>query len=283
MGRSIDAIPWSGQPCLMHETPRVLFQIENNVARVILNRPEKHNGLDFQFFKDLRLAAKAIRKNRSVRVVVLSGNGPSFCSGLDFASVGRHPFRIFFFFLRMPWRITNAFQEVIWIWRKLRVPVVAAIHGNCFGGGLQLALAADVRFVAPDAKLSVMEIRWGLIPDMTGTVLLTELLPLDIAKDLLFTGRQVLGTEAKELGLATYLCSDPLSDALRYAEELVKKSPDALGAGKLLLQKNRRSRVGCAFLRERLYQLWMGITPNQRIAMRANFQKSSPQFRNRLF
>jgi enoyl-CoA hydratase/carnithine racemase len=191
----------------MSEQERVRVEVVDGVADVRLSRPEKRNALDPAMFEQIVGAGETLRRDPSVRVVVLSGDGPDFCAGLDFGS-----FRAMANGERLsasaqlppshgPARATG--QRAAWVWAELEVPVIAAIQGNALGGGLQIALGADIRIVAPDARLSVMEVKWGLIPDMTGTQVLPELVGRDVAKELTLTARVVGGTEAAELGLCT--------------------------------------------------------------------------------
>lgn len=211
----------------------------DGVAEVALVRADKMNALDAAMFHALQQAIERLRGDAAVRVVVLHGEGRAFCAGLDkarFAEMGggsrggtlgdlvprRHG-------------VANGAQQVAWGWRTLPVPVVAAVQGVAFGGGLQIALGADIRIVHPDARLSVMEIKWGLVPDMAGIVFLTELCRPDVARELTFSGRQVSGTEAVVLGLATRADADPLAAARALAAQIAAASPQAVRAGKRLL------------------------------------------------
>src|SRR6185436_20015372 len=167
--------------------------------QVRLDRPEKLNALTLQILGDLVSTAHALRSDRTLRAVILAGEGDAFCAGLDFGSVLRQPARIAASFLPRPWRGTNTFQEACWAWRRVPVPVIAAVHGHCFGGGVQIALAADFRFATPDSEWSVLEARWGLIPDMSGIQSLKELVGIDTAKRLTMTGARLSGKEAADL------------------------------------------------------------------------------------
>ena len=189
---------------------RVQVTIDNAVATVRLSRPDKLNALDADMFDGLIAAGKQILSDNSVRAVVLHGEGRAFCAGLDFASFMGKPDLMQKLLARGDESPANVAQRVAWIWQEVHVPVIAAVHGVAFGGGLQIALGADLRYVAPDAELSVMEIKWGLIPDMGISNTLLRLVPLDVAKELTFTGRVLSGAEAAELGLATRLSDDPL-------------------------------------------------------------------------
>jgi len=255
---------------------RVTVAIHEGVADVRLNRPDKLNALDGAMFLGLVEAGKQLAADRSLRAVVLSGEGRSFCAGLDFPSFsgGEGPDLL----SRQEGSPANLAQRAAWIWTEVPVPVIAAVHGHAYGGGLQIALAADLRWVAPNAKLSVMEIKWGLIPDMSGTQTLRRLVRLDVAKELTFTGRVLSGEEAAVLGLATRVSTQPREDALALARTLAGKSPDALRAGKQLLDASGVVSVedGLA-LEERLQRGLLG-SPNQIEAVRSNFEKRTPRF-----
>jgi enoyl-CoA hydratase/carnithine racemase len=226
---------------------RVTVSIEGGVADVRLNRPDKLNALDGRLIGALVEAGEGLKSDRSVRAVVLSGEGRGFCSGLDFAAfqmmagdapagdgdggdAGGAPS-----IMSTDERITHLGQQAGWVWQELEVPVVAAITGPCLGGGLQIALGADIRIVAADAKLSVLEMRWGLIPDMIGTWVLPRLVGPDVAKELTFTGRMVSGEDAVRLGLATRVADDPFAEAMALAKEIAGKSPVAVRHAKRLL------------------------------------------------
>ena len=199
------------------QSDRVTVRISGGVADVRLNRPEKRNALDQAMFEALVDAGQRVADDRAVRAVVLSGEGKSFCAGLDLASFHAMaanaatpvPSSGASLVDRGEGRMTNLAQQAAYTWTELAVPVIAAVHGHALGGGLQIALGADIRIVAPDARLSVLEIRWGLVPDMAGTLMLHRLLPLDVAKELVWTGRMVSGVEAVALGLATRASDDP--------------------------------------------------------------------------
>jgi enoyl-CoA hydratase/carnithine racemase len=262
---------------------RVALSIDHDIAHVQMNRAEKRNGLDWDMMRGLIDAARYIRKQREVRAVILSGEGKAFCAGLDFGSFTSKPMRMARGFTKYGLKRTNIFQEVAWCWRKLPVPVIAAIHGQCYGGGMQIALAADFRIATPDADLSVMEIKWGLIPDMTGSVTLRELLPMDRAKELALTGRRVSGTEAAELNLVTRLSEEPLSQARELAGTLTTRSPDAVAAGKKLFHQTWTSDETSAFDTESRLQFRILGRANQREAMQANRENRKPQWLPRRF
>ena len=191
----------------------VTCEITDGVAEVRLNRPDKLNALTLPILQDLATTAHTLRKDKNLRAVVIAGEGDAFCAGLDFASVMKSPAGIAKAFVPLPWRGTNLFQEACWAWRRLPVPVIAAVHGHCLGGGLQIALAADFRIATPDSRWSVLEGKWGLIPDMSGIRSLSELIGIDQAKLLTMTAEVFDGSRAKELGLVTKLDNDPLAGA----------------------------------------------------------------------
>src|SRR5262249_40437790 len=174
----------------------------------------------------------------------------------------------------------NYAQQAAYVWTELPVPVIAAVHGVAFGGGLQIALAADIRFIAPDAQLSVMEVKWGLIPDMTGSQTLRRLVRLDVAKELTFTGRVISGTEAAALGLATHVSDRPREDALALAPEIAGKSPAPIRAGRQLLNRAGLLRVAEGLRLEESLQVSLIGKPNQIEAVQANLEKRAPRFRD---
>src|SRR6201997_5595130 len=190
-------------------------------------RADKHNALDQAMFEGLMDAAEQLARDTSVRAVVLHGDGKSFCSGLDIASFMAGEGGTDILLARDANRLANFAQRVTYDWSLVPAPVIAAIHGNCFGGGLQIALGADIRIAAPDAKLSIMEIKWGLVPDMGITQTLPRLVSIDVAKELTFSGRVFDGAEAARLGVVTRVADDPLAAARELAAEIAQRSPDA--------------------------------------------------------
>lgn len=248
------------------------------VAEVILSRPEKHNAVIPETLTELIRIGKALRRDRDLRAVIIRGDGPSFCSGLDIPSFMREPRHILRHFLRPLWRSTNNFQEVAWVWRRLPVPVIAVLHGRCYGAGMQLALAADFRLATPDCELSVMEARWGLIPDMSGTVSLRELMPMDQAKWLAMTAEVFDARRGQTLGLITATHADPLAAAHAMAATLCERSPDSVAATKFLLQRTWTASEFKAFLLERCYQLPLLFGGNQRIAVKRVQGDAKPPF-----
>jgi enoyl-CoA hydratase/carnithine racemase len=261
----------------------------DGVVELQLARADKMNALDPAMFDALIEAGEALRDDRAVRAVVISGRGKAFCAGLDMAS-----------FERMQQKdagggvlgegaagadlvvrthgISNAAQQVAMVWREVPVPVIAAVHGVAFGGGLQVALGADIRIVAPDTKLSVMEIKWGLVPDMAGMVLMRELARSDVVRELTFTGRIFSGEEALRIGFATRVAADPLAEALQMAHEIAGKSPDAIRAGKRLLNASASHSAAEMLLAESVEQKALIGSPNQVEAVKANIERRAPRF-----
>lgn len=230
---------------------RVTVTVADGVAEVVLSRPEKMNALDSRMFASLVAAGDQVAADRSVRAVVLRGEGRSFCAGLDLgamaamatpadgsdAEAGGDAAAVRGRSLvdRMPGRPSNLAQEAANVWQALPQPVVAALHGHVLGGGLQVALGADIRFCTADATLSVMEARWGLLPDMTGPQALVRLCGLDVAKELVFTARRISGADAHGLGLVTHVVDDPAEAARALAAEIAGRNPEAIQGAKVLL------------------------------------------------
>jgi enoyl-CoA hydratase/carnithine racemase len=257
---------------------RVRVEIRDHLGLVILDRPEKHNGMDPAMLLAVRAAARRLRRERSLRAVILRGEGPSFCAGLDVKSVfgSRRAALAGLAALCSP--VRNRFQDWSMAWRAVPVPVIAVVHGNCLGAGLQLALGADMRIATPGAKLSVMEAKWGLVPDMGGAALLRELAGIDVAKELAMTGRILSGTDAHALGLLTHVSEDPLEHARALAEEIAARSPDAVAAAKFLMQQAWHATERGALAAERRWQRRLIGRPNQRLAVRRNLEKSDQPF-----
>ncbi|MFL6105881.1 MAG: crotonase/enoyl-CoA hydratase family protein [Marmoricola sp.] len=256
----------------------VAHEITDGIAHVRLTRADKLNALTLATLDELIATANELRRDKSVRAVVISGDGDSFCAGLDFASALKSPVGIVKAFVPLPWRGTNAFQEACWAWRRLPVPVIAAVDGHCYGGGVQLALAADFRIATPDSEWSVLEARWGLIPDMTGVRSLAELVGIDTAKKLTMTAQMLSGKEAADLGLVTELAADPVAAAFDLARDISKRSPDSVAAAKRLFNSTWTSSPRATFARERAEQLLLLSLRNTAAARSAAFKKVAPVF-----
>ncbi len=267
----------------------VTVALHDHVADVRLNRPDKMNAVDPSMWKALSEAGELLAKTKGVRAVVLSGNGRAFCAGLDMATfqsmsqmVGAaaqpdlstqvgdapnaHP--------------GNLFQRAALVWKRLPVPVIAALHGVAFGAGAQIALGADIRIAGPDLRFSILEIKWGLIPDVGISQTLRDLVPLDVAKELTFTGRIVQAEEARALGLVTRIAEDPLEHALSLAREIASKSPDAIRRGKQLLDESWHADEATGLALEAKLQGRLIGSPNQLESIRANFEKREPKFQD---
>lgn len=256
----------------------VTCRIEDGIAHVRLDRPEKLNALTLSLLDELVATAHTLRRDRHLRAVVISGEGDAFCAGLDFASTLSNPVGIAKAFVPRPWRGTNTFQEACWAWRRVPVPVIAAVHGHCLGGGLQIALAADFRIATPDSRWSVLEGKWGLIPDMSGIKAITQLVGIDRAKLLTMTAEVLTGEQAAELGLVTRLDHDPVAAAQRLAVELSQRSPDAVAAAKRLFERTWTSSPRRTFARERIEQAYLLAARNTKAAREAAFGKREPVY-----
>jgi enoyl-CoA hydratase/carnithine racemase len=267
---------------------RIRVLRKDGIADVRLNRPDKMNALDPLMFEALVETGRDLADDRSVRVVVLSGEGRAFSAGLDMTSMAAiagsgaagaastKPKRALFD--RDASSPANFAQQTAWVWHDMPAPVIAAVHGVAYGGGLQIALGADIRFVAPDAKLSIRESYWGLIPDMAGSQLLRGLVRPDVAKELTFTARIFSGEEAYALGLATHLSNTPYEAAMELAREIAGINPDAIRAAKSLLNEAPLVSPATGLQREELLQRGLAGSANQMEAVRANFEKRAPKF-----
>lgn len=261
---------------------RVRVLIADHIAEVALTRADKYNALDPAMFEEIAHAGEMLKSNKDVRVVVFYGEGPHFCSGLDVSSFqgtlsDSQSFvdRV----LTLPdGEIANEFQKPGHVWRELDVPVIAALQGVAYGGGCQIALGADMRVAAPDTRLSVMEIKWGLIPDMSITQTLPRLVRMDVAMDLVLTGRIVEAAEALELGLVTRITDDPLAVARDMARQIAERSPDAIRRDKILLTKAWNADAAEGLRLEAVLQAEVLGKPNQVEAVMANMQKRKPVF-----
>lgn len=256
----------------------VLIDVDGPIATVSLNRADKRNGLNLEMFEALVAAGESVADNRAIRAVVLRGTGKAFCAGLDFKSFMTTPGAPEKLLARDDSSPANLAQRAAWIWQEVPVPVIAALHGATFGGGLQIALAADIRFAAPDTELSVMEMRWGLIPDMSITQTLLRLVPLDVAKELTFTHRTIGAEEAQRLRLITRVADDPVAAATGLARVIAGKSPHAIRAAKRLLNDANDLNRADALKLETELQVPLFGSPNQLEAVQANMAQRPPEF-----
>jgi enoyl-CoA hydratase/carnithine racemase len=212
---------------------RIKITVESGVADVRLARPEKINALDQAMFEGIADAIATLGAMPGLRCVVLSGEGRGFCVGIDLNTLEGNP-TLKDLRVRTHGK-ANLYQQIAWGWRNLPVPVIVAVHGFAFGAGFQMMLGADIRIVAPDAQLSMMELRWGLVPDVAGIALLRGLVRDDIAREITFTARTFAGEEAARLGLATHVAVDPRAEAMLLARSIAESSPEAIRAAKRLL------------------------------------------------
>jgi len=261
-------------------TDRVTIEIESHVAEVTLNRPEKHNAIDLAMFEAVIDAGESLANDASIRAVVLHGAGDNFCAGIDLSvfqgdgldGLDKQAFQ------PRNGSPANFFQSAAYVWRALPVPVIAAIQGVAFGGGLQIAAGADIRYATPDAQLSIMEIKWGIIPDMAITATLCDVMPADRIKELAYSGRIIDGSKAEKVGLITAVQEDPLDAARGLAAEIAGKSPDAVRAIKTLINDSWHASVEESLRREAELQINVLKTSNQTEAVMANLEKRSPEF-----
>ena len=247
------------------------------VAEVRLNRPEKLNALVPELFDSLVSIGERLSRDEGLSAVVLSAVGPAFCAGLDrscFEDGSLSPGSL----VPRTHGIANLYQQAAWVWRTLPVPVVAALSGAAYGGGLQIALGADVRFARQDVQMSVMEINWGLIPDMAGMALLRRLVRNDVMRDLCLSGRVFSGVEALQLGLVTRLCADPAADAMAWAREIADKSPAAVRAMKRLMNHSELDVDQGLLMAESQEQSLLLGSAEQQEAVRARLGKRRPKF-----
>jgi len=251
----------------------VTLEVKDHIAWVTLNRPEKHNALNMDMFKGIDKVSKRLLRDKSlrhVRAVIIQGNGENFCTGLDVKSILKHPASA----LKLLWKWwpfnANLAQRVSNNWRKLEVPVIMCLHGKCWGGGMQIALGGDFRITTPDTTLSVMEARWGLIPDMGGTIAMREIMALDRGLELAMTAKVINAETALQSNLITHISDNPQQRAVELAQEIAQNSPDAVAKIKRVFQKAWHRNDGDVLARESFWQWLMIMGKNQRIAVKRN-------------
>lgn len=259
---------------------RVLVDIDNHVATVILNRADKRNAIDFEMFDGIAAAANELAGNSTVRAVVLAGDGADFCAGIDISIFGGEGIGSGTNDLLQPQTASGAnyFQNAALCWRDLPVPVIAALQGSVFGAGFQVSMGADLRYAAEDARLSIMEIKWGIIPDMAITATMPGVVAEDRVRELAYTGRIVAAGEAATLGLVTAVVDDPLATATAVAHDIAGKSPDAIRAIKRLIDESWPRDGAASLRREAELQMAVMAGDNQREAAAANLEKRAPRF-----
>jgi len=269
---------------------RVSIDLRDGIADVRLIRADKMNALDPAMFEGIIEAGAQLAGMKGVRCVVLSGEGKAFCAGLDMAS-----------FAAMKDRgkdkdpggvpgardltarthgIANRPQQCAWVWRTLPVPVIAAVHGVAFGGGFQIALGADIRYATADTRFSVMEIKWGLVPDLAGTQLMRHLAREDLVRELTYTGRIFNGSEAEQYGFVTRVMADPRAAAMETAREIANKSPEAVRAAKRLLNDAVAVDAAKGLMAESVEQQKLIGSPNQLEAVMSNLQKRAASYKD---
>jgi enoyl-CoA hydratase/carnithine racemase len=261
---------------------RVLVDIDNHVATVTLNRADKRNAVDFDMFESIAAAADALASNSSVRAVVLAGDGADFCAGIDISIFDGEGVGAGTADLMQPRTDSGAnfFQNAALCWRDLPVPVIAALHGSVLGAGFQISMGADIRFAAADTRMSIMEIKWGIIPDMGITATLPGVVAEDRVRELAYTGRIVAAEEAASLGLVTSVVDDPLVSATAIAHDIAGKSPDAIRAIKRLIGESWPRDGAGSLRREAELQTVVMAGANQREAATANLENRPPRFRD---
>jgi enoyl-CoA hydratase/carnithine racemase len=254
------------------------LKIEEGMAYVTLNRPDKINAMNYELFCEIDKVQKQIKKDRNIRVVILSGAGGNFSSGIDVRSMMGNSLNFAKIGMKfIPWS-ANLAQRVCIGWQRLPVPVIAVIEGVCFGAAMNVALGADIRYASPDAKLGIMEAKWGMLPDMAGLDTLRGLLPKDIALELIYTGDEISATKAEAYNLVTRVSDDPMAEAEIMAKKLLNTSPDAAAAIKFSTHKSWNAPTWLLLTRETIYQVSMIISKNWRIAAIRNKADKKPSF-----
>ena len=258
----------------------ISINVANHIADIRFNRPDKLNALNRDVMDALIDAAVRVKSQTGIRCVLLSGEGRGFCAGLDRAGFQDMDGGSFTDIRKRTHGIANFFQQVVWGWRDCPVPVIAALQGVALGGGFQIALGADIRIAHPDTKMSIMEMKWGLIPDMAGTALMCHLASEDIVRELTYTARIFSGEEAGRYGFVSHISDDPYACAMELATEIASKNPDAIRAAKALLNKVADDRAAELLLNESVLQSDILMQPNQIEAVQATLEKRPAKFRN---
>lgn len=261
-------------------TKRVIVIEDNSIATVTLNRPEKKNALDIELIQALVDAGTQLAARRDIRAVILRGAGQTFCAGLDVTAMPK----IAAFaaemggIMKRTHGTSNIFQAVSTIWANLPMPVIAAVEGFAFGGGFQIMLGADIRIAAPDTQFSIMETKWGLVPDMGGMVAMHRLARADVIRRLSYTAEIFDGSAALNWGFVTELATDPLVRATALAAKITSRSPDAVRAAKSLINTTASMGEAEILLEESRAQGGLIGQPNQMEAVMAGFENRAPKF-----
>lgn len=257
---------------------RVSIAFANGVADVRLNRADKMNALDPAMFEGIIAAIAELESMRGLRAVVLSGEGKCFCAGLDMATMASGGSEAERTMMDRTYGLANMFQQVSWGWRTLSVPVIAAVHGIAFGGGFQIMSGADIRIVHPATRMSIMEMKWGLVPDMGGIALWRTLARDDVLRELTYTNREFDAVEAQKLGFVTRVADDPLAEAQALARDIAGRNPHAVRGAKRLYNHAVDGDAGTILLAESREQKAVIRSPNQVEAVMANIEKRAPRF-----
>ena len=260
---------------------RVIVTYENHIAFVRLTRADKMNAVDQEMIDGIIAAGQEVATS-DARVVVISGEGKAFCAGIDITGLagmmGKNPADVL-----MPRShgngTTNQWQEVAMIWSRLPIPVIAAIHGVCYGAGIQLALGADIRIATPEAKFAVMEMKWGIVPDMGGMVLLPKLVRSDVLRRLTYTAEPISADQAERWGIITEISEDPLAAATTLAETIVGKSPAAIRTAKQLIAMAETQDAAAVLDAESRLQSELIGQPEQMEVIAAQFGKRPAVFK----
>lgn len=256
----------------------VLLEIENNIAQVFLNRPEHSNSIVLETFRELISVGEQLKRNHSLRAVILTGKGKHFCAGLDRSLFPKKPGTVDWFeqyaTISLETKRANIFQRCVTIWQELSIPVIAAVNGAALGGGCQIALGADIRIGDSTTRMSLMETYWGLIPDMAITQTLPQICSRDVAADLILTARKLNYQEAKEAGLVTRISEDCYGEALALAKHIASLSPDAIRAAKRLYQQAWKAAPELLSLEAQLQKELLG-SPNQIACIKQNMANAS--------
>lgn len=261
------------KPIATYKYETLQVSITDNMLTVTLNRPHKKNAMSFQVVNELIALAGRIRKDQTIRAVILNGAGDTFCAGIDLGDLNHPKNKAFAFWeLVKPWQ--SAFQRVCLVWRDLPVPVIAVLEGYCIGAGLQLALACDVRISHPDCQLSIMEAKWGLVPDMGLTQSAFGVVREDVLKELAMSARIIDAHEAHALGLVSHCSDNPLEQAKQLASEFSERSPDAVLASKRIINAMHHQPATTLY-KEKVWQLKMMLSRNRKLALRKAKQAST--------
>ena len=258
---------------------RVRISVEGHVAEVMLDRPDKMNALDISMFEALDAAGRRLQSDKGIRAVILHGAGENFCAGIDVTTFTEGgPEAVKTLLAPVEGSVANLAQRAGYAWRELPVPVICALRGVAFGGGFQVAIGADLRFASPDAQFSIMESKWGIIPDMAISTTLRDIVPPDRIKELAWTGRVFGAEEALGLGILTGIEDDPLAAARAVAEACAERSPEAIRGIKRLVNEAWSVSEKEALGLEAQIQVGLLGSPNQREAVLANMQRRRPEF-----